>query len=105
MPPPYKWASFKVHASVSGLLRNLGDLSDEMYTLLGASNAGIEEPAMNTAYSLTQVTGLLYANTNKLEDMVELAALCKLRDRVIAECARAARKLDREERQRRKNTS
>ena len=99
LPPIYKWASFKVHASVSGLLRNLGDLSDEMHTLIGASNAGIEEPAVNAAYSLTQVTGLLYGNTNKLEDMIELATLCKLRDRVTNECARAARKLEREERQ------
>ena len=101
LPPTYKWASFKVHAGVSGLLRNLGDLSDELHTLLGASNAGIEEPAVNTAYSLTQVTSLLYGNSNKLEDMIELAALCKLRDRVTNECARAGRKLYREERQKR----
>ena len=101
LPPTYKWASFKVHAGVSGLLRNLGDLSDELHTLLGASNAGIEEPAVNTAYSLTQVTSLLYGNSNKLEDMIELAAICKLRDRVTNECARAARKLYREERQKR----
>lgn len=102
LPPIYKWASFKVHAGVSGLLWNLGDLSEEFLTLLGASNAGIEEPAVNTAYSLTQVTSLLYGNSNKLEDMIELAALCKLRDRVTNECTRAARKLDREERQKRK---
>ena len=104
LPPIYKWASFKVHASASGLLRNVGDLSDEMYTLIGASNAGIEEPAVNTAYSLTQVTSLLYGNTNKLDDMIELATLCKLRDQVTNECTRAARKLDREERQERKKT-
>ena len=99
LPPTYKWASFKVHAGVSGLLRNLGNLSEDLHTLAGASNAGIEEPATNTAYSLTQVTGLLYGRTNKLEDMIEMAALCKLRDQVTKECARAARKLDREERQ------
>ena len=99
LPPTYKRASFKVHAGVPGLLRNLGNLSEEVLTLGGASNAGIEEPATNTAYSLTQITALLYGKSNRLEDMIELATLCKLRDRVAGECGRAARKLEREERE------
>ena len=96
LPPTYKWASFKIHASVSGLIRNLGNLSEDVPTLAGASNAGIEEPAINTADSLTQITGLLYGRCNRLEDMVVLTTLCRLRDQVTKECAKAARKLRRE---------
>ena len=100
LPPTYKWASFKVHAGVSGMLRNLGNMSEYLLTLPGASNAGIDEPAMNSAHTLLQVTSLLYGKSNKLENTIELATLCKLRDQVVSECMRAARKLEKDEKQR-----
>ena len=100
LPPPYKWASFKIHAGVSGMLRNLGNMSEYLPTLAGASNAGIDEPAMNTAHTLVQVTSLLYGRSNKLEEMIELATLCRLRDKVVSECMRAARKLEKDEKRR-----
>ena len=98
LPPTYKWASFKVHAGVSGLLRNLGNMSEYLPTLAGASNAGIDEPAMNSAHTLLQITSLLYGKSNRLEDTIELAVLCRLRDEVVSECGRAARKLEKDER-------
>ena len=100
LPPTYKWASFKVHAGVSGMLRNLGNMSEYLPTLAGASNAGIDEPAGNSAHSLLHITSLLYGKSNNLEDMIELATLCRLRDRVVSECMRAARKLAKDEKQR-----
>ena len=100
LPPTYKCASFKIHAGVSGLVRNLGNMSEYQPTLAGASNAGIDEPALNTAHSLLQVTSLLYGKSNKLEDTIELAALCRLRDQVVAECRRAARRLEKDEKER-----
>ena len=99
LPPTYKWASFKIHAGVAGLLRNLGNITEELVTLAGASNAGLEEPAVYTAYTLTEITSLLYGNSKKLENMIELTALCNLRDQVMKECTKAARKLEIDERQ------
>ena len=99
MPPTYKQASLKVHAGVAGLVRSLGDLTGEHVTLIGASNAGLEEPAINTAISLTQMTSLLYGKSKKIESMIELATLWVLSNKVLVECTKAARKLERDERQ------
>ena len=97
LPPTYKWASFKIHAGVSGLLRNLGNMWDDLPTLAGASIAGLQDPATNTAYSLTQITALLYRKTRKLENLIEIQTLCNLRDQVEIESSRAAKKLEQEE--------
>ncbi|MCY4419780.1 MAG: DUF5677 domain-containing protein [Gammaproteobacteria bacterium] len=97
LPPTYKWASLKVHAGVAGLVRSLGDLTGEHVTLIGASNAGLEEPTINTAITLTQITSLLYGKSRKIENMIELAVLCILCDRVQVECTKATRKLEKDE--------
>ena len=99
LPPPYKRASFKVHAGVAGLLHNLGNMSESIATLSGASNAGLEEPAIQTAYSLTHITSLLYGKTRRIWRTIELAALCNLRDQVLVECNKATRRLERDERE------
>ena len=99
MVPTYKLASLKVHAGVAGLIRSLGDLTGEHVTLIGASNAGLEEPAVNTAFTLTQITSLLYGKSQKIENTLELATLCLLRDKAMVECTKVARKLEKEEKQ------
>ena len=96
LPPEYKWASFKIHAGVTGLLRNLGNITEQFTTLPGASNAGLQEPAIHTAYTLTRISALLIGNSRKLENIVQLATLCELRDKVAIECTRAARKLEKD---------
>ena len=99
LPPAYKWASFKVHAGVAGLIRNLGNPTEQFVALAGASNAGLDEPAISTAYTLTQITSLLYGTTTKLEKLIELSTLCILRDRVEVACTKVARTLEKEERE------
>ena len=99
LPPEYKWASFKIHAGVTGLLRNLGNMTEQFTTLSGASNAGLQEPAIYTAYTLTRISALLIGNSRKLENIVQLATLCELRDKVAIECARAACKLEKDEKE------
>ena len=99
LAPAYKRASFNVHAGIAGLVHSLGNPTEQLVPLAGASNAGIDGPAINTAYTLTQITSLLYGNTVKLEKSVELAVLCLLRDKVEIECTKAARRLEKDERE------
>lgn len=97
LPPSYKWSSYKVHAGVSGLLRNLGSLTEEPSALSGASNAGIETPATYTAFTMTQITSLLFGKSTTMETQIEMMCLCLLRDEVAKECKTAARKLAKDE--------
>ena len=99
LPPTYKWASFKVHAGAAGLVHNLGNPTEQYVPMAGGSNAGLEEPAINTAYTLTQITSLFYGKTERIDKLIELGTLCLLRDRVEVECRKAARRLIKEERE------
>ena len=99
IPPSYKWASFKVHAGVVGLVHTLGNPTEQFIPMAGSSNAGLEEPAIYAAYSLTQITSLLYGKTNRIDKLIELGTLCQLRDKVKVECNKAARKLAKEEKE------
>lgn len=97
LPPEYKWASLKVHAGSAGALRSLGLIFGEKIIHSGASNAGLQTPAIHTASSLLQITSLILPNSNQVETAVQLKALLILRDKVIKECRRASRKIEKDE--------
>ncbi|MEY8837659.1 DUF5677 domain-containing protein [Cribrihabitans sp. XS_ASV171] len=97
LSPEYKWSSFKVHAGSAGALRTLGSVFGEKVIYAGATNAGLQTPAIHTAWSLLQITSLIFPNPNKIETAVQLKALLILRNKVCKECQKAARKLEKEE--------
>ena len=51
----------------------------------GASNAGLETPAINTAYSLMQITLLVFGKLTDLENQIKLQSLVQLREEVRSE--------------------
>jgi len=97
LPPEYKWSSFKVHAGSAGALRTLGSIGNSNVIHSGATNAGLQTPAIDTASSLLQITSLIFPNPNHLETAVQLKSLLILRDKVVSECRKAGRKLEKDE--------
>ncbi len=97
LPPNYKWSSYKVHAGVAGTVRSLGSFGGQPVIHAGASNAGLETPAINTAYSLMQVTSLVFGKSNDLETQIKMQSLVLLRNKVVRECRKAAKKLESDE--------
>ncbi|TFV40767.1 hypothetical protein E4K66_07955 [Bradyrhizobium frederickii] len=97
----YKIASYNVHASARGVFFRLSEL-DASGIVAGASNAGLTEPAQNTASALTLVTMLLLGPRWTLEDIVALRVLSKIRDEIPAVFSRAERKLQRDDARHRK---
>lgn len=99
LPPNYKWSSHKVHAGVAGAVRGLSSVDGIPLIHSGASNAGLHVPAINTAFSLLQVTSLLFEKKDDLEVTIQMQAMIILRDKVAKECTKAAKKLEKEERE------
>jgi len=97
LSPNYKWSSYKVHAGVAGTVRSLGSFRGQPILHAGASNAGLETPAINTAYSLMQITLLVFGKLTDLENQIKLQSLVQLREEVRSEGYKAARKLDKDE--------
>jgi len=97
LPPEYKWSSFKVHAGSAGALRTLGSIGNSNVIHSGATNAGLQTPAIDTAFSLLQITSLILTNPNQMETVVQVKALLILRDKVVTECRKAGRKLEKDE--------
>lgn len=97
LPPDYKWSSFKIHAGIAGGIRGLGSMGGETFIHAGASNAGIDVPAINTAFSLLHVTSLVFGKRDELENSIQMQALVLLRDKVVKECSKAAKKLQKDE--------
>tara|TARA_R100001480_G_scaffold55191_2_gene68197 strand:- start:249 stop:1304 length:1056 start_codon:yes stop_codon:yes gene_type:complete len=96
LPPDYKWSSHKIHAGAAGTIRTLGSIGGEQFIHAGAVNAGLDIPAINTAYSLMQITSLVFGKLSDLEAQIRMQSLVVLRDRVVNECRKAARKLERD---------
>jgi hypothetical protein len=94
MRPYYKLASDNVHAGTKGLFYRLGQLSDQSFIIAGASNFGFADPGQNTAFTITQITHLLYAQRKStLETSIEIQTLILLRDQIVRALGRADRKL------------
>jgi Family of unknown function (DUF5677) len=98
----YKMASYNVHASSKGLLFRLGTIDDPSHLIAGATNAGLEEPGQNMAFTLTQLTALLIGPKYQLDDLIQLQILTLLRDGAVAGLIKSARKLRTDERRIRK---
>lgn len=97
LPPDYKWASYKVHAGVAGTVRTLGTIGGRPIIHAGATNAGLETPAVNTAFSLLQITSLVFYKTSDMETQIQMHSLIALRDRVLNKCQKIAHLLEKED--------
>ena len=68
--PYYRFASANVHGNPSGVLNNLGLLSEEDIILSGPSNIGLSTPAQSTIISLNVVTTMLLMHEATLDSIV-----------------------------------
>ena len=96
----YKMASYNVHADVKGITFKHGSLRNPRQVLLGASNAGLEEPGQNTSITFGQITVLLMMSRPELDDIVSMRILVKLQEETADAFVKAGRQLKREERER-----
>jgi hypothetical protein len=97
MRPYYKMASYNVHAGSKGILFRLGTIDDPGVLIAGATNAGLEEPGQNTAFTLTLLTLTLIGSRRRFDDLVQMRILALLRDKASSGFVRAAKKLRRDE--------
>lgn len=97
LPPEYKWASYKIHAGVSGVTWNLGQVYRSGTPIAGASNAGLDTPALYTAFSFVRMTTVIVEHHSKLENQIAVQMLVQLRDEAEKEFRRAAKKLYQDE--------
>lgn len=93
LPPDYKLSSYKVHAGIAGAVWSLGTVDGQRIIFAGATNAGLQTPAINTAFSLLHVTSLVFGKNSELETQMEMRSMVLLRDRVVRESRKAAKKL------------
>lgn len=92
----YKMASYNVHASAKGIFFKLS-LLDATGIIAGASNAGLTDPAQNTAISLTSITALLFGPRWTLDKIIQLKSISILRDEIPQAFYDAERKLRRDD--------
>ncbi len=97
LPPEYKMSSFKVHAGVAGTFRTLSTVGGPGHMIAGASNYGMDTPAILTAQSLLQITVLVFKTPLDIELAAQMQSLALLRDRVSKHCNRIAEEIELEE--------
>ncbi len=98
MQSHYKMASYNVHATPRALSFRLGSLNQPDFLVAGSSNAGIDEPGQNLAFSLVQITSKL-CDSPSLDDIVAMKTLVALRDKAVEELIAAAKRLVRDDRE------
>jgi Family of unknown function (DUF5677) len=90
----YKMASYNVHASSRGLTHRMTDGFDNHGLITGFSNAGLEEPGVQTAVSLTLITSAAVDyGRSAIDQAVYLRALMTMRDEALAQFSEAATSL------------
>ncbi len=97
LPPEYKTSSYKVHAGAVGTFRSLGLLGKGQTLHAGASNYGLDTPAIMTAQTLLQITSLMFKEPYDLEISTQVKSLIILRDKVTKHCTKTANRIEREE--------
>lgn len=97
LPPEYKMSSFKVHAGVAGTFRTLSTVGGPGHMIAGASNYGMDRPAILTAQSLLRITVLVFETPLDIELAAQMQSLALLRDRVAKHCNRIAEEIESEE--------
>jgi len=93
----YKMASYNVHAGTKGIVFRLGLFGREGF-LAGASNAGFLDPAQNTAFTLTQLTGEFIHREMGFDEQLLMQVLLHLRDQIGPALRKAEKKLEDDER-------
>lgn len=101
----YRMASHPVHAGPKGITFQLGALGDRSTILAGASNAGFADPSERTASSLVQLTMLLMAPSEVLDDLVALRCMVDLRDQIAGDAMSAHHQLVRDDHAHRSRTA
>jgi Family of unknown function (DUF5677) len=87
----YKMASYNVHASSRGLTHRMTDGLNNEGLITGYSNAGLEEPGVQTAMSLTLITSAAVDyGRSAIDQAVYLQALMTMRDEALARFNEAA---------------
>ena len=82
--PFYKMASFNVHANARSLFFRHTNMASHSGVISGASNAGLCEPGINTAYSLCQISANLLPDENPIIDnLIAVETLSRLRDNSV----------------------
>jgi hypothetical protein len=95
--PYYRMASHNVHANPKGILFRLGLTHDEVL-LVGPSNAGLADPGLSTARSLSRITCNLVLMLPNLDSIVVSKMILSLSDEVGRLFVGAENRLDRAER-------
>ncbi len=90
--PRYKVASYNVHAGPHGISFKLGTL-DKSGLMAGASDAGFDEPGINTAYSLALMNLLILPKRATLDKVLAIRVLVLMRDAAEREFRRTAKQL------------
>ncbi len=93
----YKLASANVHAGARGTLSRLTSMKSARDLIPGRSNAGLDEPGRNSAFSFTQITGTMIGRPQSVADVMAMKSLILMRDAAAKAFDRAGRKLRREE--------
>lgn len=101
MTSTYKLASYNVHAGARSMFHRLGSMSEDIL-LSGRSNAGLVEPARNTAHSLLLITSYVADGRATLDQGAQMNAILRIRDAVAPAFEKAERRLERDERALRK---
>lgn len=96
LPPDYKWSSYKVHAGVAGTTWTLASLRGEQFLHAGVTNAGLHVPAVNTAFSILHISSCIIGSKSDLETQVHMKTLLLLRDKVLVNCRKVVRKLEKD---------
>jgi hypothetical protein len=91
--PFYKLASVNVHAGTRAIFDRLAGLDRPLPLIAGRSNAGLETPGGNTAYTLTQITGALVGCPTTLDDVLGMKVILNVRDAIPRAFNAAAKKL------------
>lgn len=94
----YKLASYNVHAGARSMFHRLTAMGQPDLLIAGRSNAGLMEPARNTAHSLLLITSFMEDRKFGLDRTAELNAVLNVRDATVRAFKKADNKLHRDER-------
>jgi len=88
-------ASFNVHVNARSLLYRQTHMTMQSGVIAGASNAGLKDPGVHTAYSIGQLTALLVPEpVTAIDDLVILNVIIRLRKAAAKGFAKARKRLD-----------
>jgi hypothetical protein len=78
----YQMGNDNVHAGIKSMFMRLGLLNNYDRLVAGRSNAGLIDPGLNSAHTLTQLSVLVCLSNAKLDDLVLAQMMAMLRDEI-----------------------